>query len=184
MYGSYLTSPFRENRNYGFTNASFMIGSSNEGGHLFMKGKVKIILSLTAVLVLAGGLFALSLLNSPEYALIMLVEDVTKNGLASLDAHMTGTAKETWNKVNRLIGHPLTGLLANQLGLLQKAEQVSESLDMNVTLGKVVRDMDEATVTLQLNGKGFDGPVDLYMVWQNGQWLISDVSFPFMDWLM
>ena len=65
-----------------------------------MKKVVIIISSVILLLAVITGCLGMYMLNTPEYALKTMIDDVNTSGMEGLEPHLTGKAKETIDAVS------------------------------------------------------------------------------------
>lgn len=168
-----------------------------------MKKVLTVIAVILVLAVLLGGGALWAVLNSPQYALAQIAEDVQRDGLDGLDPHLTNDARETLDKVEN-IKEKITSLpqeLSEKnkiLGLILSAvdvgsyvedyvdnyvgELTSKLEDMQWSLGDVLTNYKKAVVTLNFNYEGeITGSIDLKMVRTDGEWKISGIGLPSFD---
>lgn len=67
-----------------------------------MKKAIIIILSIVLLLAVIAGGIGMYIVNTPEYALKTMIDDVNTSGMEGLESHLTGNAKEALDTVSSI----------------------------------------------------------------------------------
>ncbi|MBQ8110564.1 MAG: hypothetical protein IJ124_10430 [Clostridia bacterium] len=140
---------------------------------------------VVAVLVVGaiGALVIGNLLNSPEYALKKMVDDINANGFFAIRPYLSDSLQGALDKLKTastglsLLGKVTGATGSEALGFLQ---DTVGSLDWS--LGPVTRGGSDANVTLNVSGEAFTGEITLVMTKSGGNWVISNLSVPLVGW--
>ncbi len=164
-----------------------------------MKTKYIVILSIVVVLIGAMVVGAFVFLNSPEWMLKKMRDDIAAKGISSLRGYLTedlqqayDTAESAYNTarnitkvtdgISSLIGidNPVTDSKINEL--IDKFKE--EAKTFRIIQHKVVRRGNTAYVTLDFTVSIFNSSALLTLVRQDGRWLISELYLPDFDWTL
>lgn len=145
-----------------------------------MKKVILIISSVVLLLVVIVGGFGLYIVNTPEYALKNIIEDVKASGMAGLAPHLTGKAKETLDAVSSVTESSLFNTI---MGFIDQSDYVgvlkSEIQEIQWGVDDVLKSKENAAVILSFNYKDkLIGTIEISMVRREGEWKIDSIEFP------
>ena len=156
------------------------------------KAVICIVCILLALSLLAGGA-VLYILNSPEYALLKICEEVKNSGFSAVEANMTQAAKAKVEPVRSVVTKS-AGILSSILSLFSSGEEesnyaavlIEKAQEIEWSVGDILKNRRKATVTI-----GFDynqkivGSIDLELLRIDKKWLINDLynlEFETFEW--
>lgn len=148
-----------------------------------MKKAFLIISSIVVLLAVIVGGFGLYIMNTPEYALKSIIEDVNVSGMEGLEPHLTGKAKETLDAVSSVTESSLFNAFMgffNQndyVGVLKSGIQ-----EIQWGVDDVLKSKENAAVILSFNYKDkLIGTIEISMIREKGEWKIDGLEFPEFD---
>ena len=135
------------------------------------------ILALIAIIIVGVGAY---IINSPEYALKEIIEDVNDRGMEGLHPHLTVEARETIDAVSSV---RKSDLFNATMGFISKSEYVSvlksEIQEIQWEVDDVLKSKKNAEIILSFNYKNkLIGTIELSMIREEGEWKISGLEFP------
>lgn len=144
--------------------------------------KKAIIISASIVLllaVIAGGI-GIYIINTPEYALKAMIDDVDTSGMDGLEPHLTGNAKETLDTVSSLTENKLFNTI---MGFVNQNDYVSvlksEIQEIQWGVKDVLKSKENATVILSFNYENkLIGTIEISMTKEDAEWKIDGIEFP------
>ena len=84
-----------------------IIKTDKPKGKKDMKKAIIISVYIVLLLVIIAGGIGIYIVNTPEYALKTMIDDVGTYGMEGLEPHLTGNAKETLDTVSSLTENEL-----------------------------------------------------------------------------
>ena len=143
--------------------------------------KIYCVLILIAVLLIGVGAFVgVSIIKSPEYALMQIKNDVQKSGIDGLMPHLTDDAQKTVSAITSVTENQLVGAL---FSLFAKDDYVgalkSNLNEIDWRLDDVLKSKNKADAVLGFNYKDkLTGTIEISMVYEDGEWKISGIEIP------
>jgi hypothetical protein len=148
-----------------------------------MKKVIIITVSIVLLIALIAGGVLLYIVNTPEYALKKIAEDLSKDGIDGLYPHLTENARETLDAISGSEeGGGLGALIGNAIRdkcmsiLKSKAQQTEWGLE-GVKRGK---SKSEVTLSFNYNDK-LVGTIEITMIREKGKWKIDGLDFPIFE---
>ena len=144
---------------------------------------VLIIIIIAALIV--GGIMILRVRHSPEYALAMTVKDIEENGIEALEAHCTDKfAKEfksALDYTNNGFVDSLISFFTGKDDMMSIIQEYADKIKWGVGDIEKGKKNAAAIITYDYNNGKITGDVDVDMVKEKGEWLISGIDFPELD---
>lgn len=145
-----------------------------------MKKAIVIISSITLLLAVIAGGIGMYIVNTPEYALKTMIDDVNTSGMAGLEPHLTGNAKETLDTVSSITSSDLFNTL---MGFINQNDYVSvlksEIQEVQWEMDDVLKSNENAAVILSFNYEDkLIGTIEISMIKESGDWKIDGIEFP------
>lgn len=145
-----------------------------------MKKTILIISSVVLLLAVVVGGFGLYIVNTPEYALKSIIEDVNDSGMEGLNPHLTGKAKETLDMVASVTE---SDLFSKIVGFINQNDYIgvlkSEIQEIQWGVDDVLKSKENAAVILSFNYEDkLIGTIEISMIKEEGQWKIDGIEFP------
>lgn len=145
-----------------------------------MKKAILIISSVVLLLAVAVGGFGLYIVNTPEYALKSIIEDVNDSGMEGLNPHLTGKAKETLDAVSSVTESELFNTI---MGYIDQSDYIgvlkSEIQEIQWEVDDVLKSKENAAVILSFNYEDkLIGTVSISMIREKAGWKIDRIGFP------
>lgn len=145
-----------------------------------MKKTILIISSVVLLLAVVVGGFGLYIVNTPEYALKSIIEDVNDSGMEGLEPHLTGKAKETLDMVASVTE---SDLFSKIMGFINQNDYIgvlkSEIQEIQWGVDDVLKSKENAAVILSFNYEDkLIGTIEISMIKEEGQWKIDGIEFP------
>lgn len=145
-----------------------------------MKKGFIIICSIILLLAAIAGGFGLYIVNTPEYALKTIIEDINTSGIEGLEPHLTGKARKTLDTVSSVtesaLFNTITGLINqdNYIGVLK-----SEIQEIQWEVADILKGKENAAVILSFNYENkLIGTIEISMIREKSGWKIDDIEFP------
>ncbi|MBQ2001207.1 MAG: hypothetical protein II241_05445 [Clostridia bacterium] len=139
------------------------------------------VLILIAVLLIGVGAFVgVSIIKSPEYALMQIKNDVQESGIDGLMPHLTDDAQKTVSTITSVTENQIVGAL---FSLFAKDDYVgalkSNLSEIDWRLDDVLKSKNKADAVLGFNYKDkLTGTIEISMVYEDGEWKISGIEIP------
>lgn len=146
--------------------------------------KMFIVLAVLVTLVsVVSGFVVVNILNSPEYALKQIVDDVRESGVKGLKPHLTGEAKKAFDYIIGISDNSILNSVISAFGIDEYTDiLISEMSEINWSLDDVLRNSDKANIYLGFNYKDkLIGTIVLTMIHEDNSWKICEVGFPSFD---
>lgn len=145
-----------------------------------MKKARYVIVAISILLIGIFVFFGISILNSPEYALMQIADDIEENGIEGIMPHLTDDAKKT---VSTIISITENELINSIFSLTQNDDFTnilkSNLKDIEWSLEEVLKNKEKADVVLGVNyNDKISGTIEIKMVRENGDWKISGLDLP------
>ena len=168
-----------------------------------MKTKYIVILSIVVVLIGAIVIGAFVILNSPEWTLKKLQDDIATKGISSLRGYLTENLQKSYDDVESAyytaknvasgIGKVTEGL-SSLFGMDNPVSdsKINELIDQfrdeaktfRIIQNKFVHRGNTTYVSLDFTVSIFNTSALLTMVRRDGRWLISELYLPDLDWTL
>lgn len=148
-----------------------------------MKKTILIICSVVLLLTVVIGGLSLYIVNTPEYALKSIIEDVNNSGIEGLNPHLTGRAKETLDTVSSVTE---SDLFSTIVGFVNQNNDTSvlksEIQEIQWEVDDVLKSKENAAVILSFNYKDkLIGTIEISLIREEGEWKIDSIEFPEFD---
>lgn len=145
-----------------------------------MKKAIVFIFSIVLLLAVISGGIGMYIVNTPEYVLKTMIDDVNTSGMAGLESHLTGNAKETLDTVSSIAGSDLFNTL---IGFINQNDYVSvlksEVQEVQWEVDNVLKSNENAAVILSFNYEDkLIGIIEISMIREKGDWKIDGIEFP------
>ncbi len=124
--------------------------------------------------------FGISVINSPEYALMKIANDVEESGVDGLMPHLTEEAQETVSAITSITENKLVNSILTFLGKDDCTGILKSNLqDVEWSLDNVLEGNNRADVVLGFNyNEKLIGTIEINMIKDNGEWKISGLEPP------
>lgn len=148
-----------------------------------MKKTRYIVISIVILLLGIGVFFSISIINSPEYALMQISNDIEESGLDGLMPHLTDEAQETVSAITSITENKLVNSIFSLFGKDDYAGVLKSNLkDVEWILDDVLEGDERADVVLGFNyNEKLIGTIEIKMIKQNSEWKISGLELPKFD---
>lgn len=145
-----------------------------------MKKTILIICSVVLLLTVVVGGLSLYIVNTPEYALKSIIEDINNSGIEGLKPHLTGRAKETLDAVSSITE---SDLFSTIMGFINQNNYTSvlksEIQEIQWEVDDVLKSKENAAVILSFNYEDkLIGTIEISMIREEGEWKIDSIEFP------
>lgn len=145
-----------------------------------MKKTILIICSVVLLLTVVVGGLSLYIVNTPEYALKSIIEDINNSGIEGLNPHLTGRAKETLDTVSFVTE---SDLFSTIMGFINQNNYTSvlksEIQEIQWEVHDVLKSKENAAVILSFNYEDkLIGTIEISMIREEGEWKIESIEFP------
>ena len=145
-----------------------------------MKKAIIIISSIVLLIAVIAGSIGMYIVNTPEYALKTMIDDVNTSGMAGLEPHLTGNAKETLDTVSSITSSDLFNTL---MGFINQNDYVSvlksEIQEVQWKVDDILKSNENAAVILSFNYEDkLIGTIEISMIRDVGEWKIDGIEFP------
>lgn len=148
-----------------------------------MKKKTRIIVAVAVVFVLLSLLVFL-VLNSPEYALISAMADVSESGLEGLNGHLTEDAQKTLDTfIEATDDSFIVDSLLDSIGLSDLVDAIKNNpTDIEFVPDEILKSYKRADIYIDFNyNDEVTGTIELKMVREDGKWKIGGFGIPKID---
>lgn len=120
------------------------------------------------------------IVNTPEYALKTMIDDVNTSGMEGLEPHLTGNAKKTLDTVSSVTSSDLFNTI---MGIINQNDYVgvlkSELQEIHWGVDDVLKSNENAAVILSFNYEDkLIGTIEISMIREDGDWKIDGIGFP------
>lgn len=148
-----------------------------------MKKALYIVISILVIVLSAGIYLGVSVINSPEYALMRIANDIQESGVNGLMTHLTDEAQEMVSAITSITENKTVNSI---LSLLCKDDYVSilksNLKDVEWSFDDVLEGTDRADVVLGFNyNEKLIGTIEINMIKEDGDWKINGISYPIFD---
>lgn len=145
-----------------------------------MRKAILILSSIVLLLAMVVGGFGIHIVNTPEYALKNIIEDVNDSGMEGLNPHMTSKAKETLDTVASVTE---SDLFSTIMGFINQHNYISvlksEIQEIQWAVDDVLKSKANAAVILSFNYEDkLIGTIEISMIREEGKWMIDSIEFP------
>ena len=117
-----------------------------------MKNAIVIISSIVLLIAVIAGGIGMYIVNTPEYKLKTMINDVNTSGMEGLEPHLTGNAKEVLNTVSSITSGNLFNTI---MGFINQNDYVSvlksEIQEVQWEIKNVLKSNENAAVILSFN---------------------------------
>lgn len=157
-----------------------IIKTDKPKGKKDMKKAIVISVYIVLLLVVIAGGIGIYIVNTPEYALKTMIDDVGTYGMEGLEPHLTGNAKETLDTVSSLTENELFNTI---LDFINQNDYVSvlqsEIQEIQWGVDGVLKSKENAAVILSFNYEDkLIGTIEISMTKKEGDWKIDGIEFP------
>ena len=148
-----------------------------------MKKAVLITTSIVALIAIIIACVGVYIVNTPEYALKKMIDDVNDSGIDGLYPYLTEDARETVDAVTSIAENDIFSFIMNITGKGNYANVLKSKIqETQWGVKDVLRGKDNATVILSFDyDDKLVGTIKLYMCKEDGSWKIDKLSFPEFD---
>ena len=145
-----------------------------------MKKVLYFVVPIIIIIISVGVYFGVSVMNSPEYALMQIAKDVEKSGVDGLMPHLTEEAQETVSAITSITENKLVNSILNFLGKDDYTGILKSNLqDVEWRLDNILEGNNRADVVLGFNyNDKLIGTIEINMIKDNGDWKISGLELP------
>lgn len=145
-----------------------------------MKNAIVIISSIVLLIAVIAGGIGMYIVNTPEYKLKTMINDVNTSGMEGLEPHLTGNAKEVLNTVSSITSGNLFNTI---MGFINQNDYVSvlksEIQEVQWEIKNVLKSNENAAVILSFNYEDkLIGTIEISMIREDGDWKIDGIEFP------
>lgn len=145
-----------------------------------MKKVVIIICSIILLLAIIVSGLGIYIVNTPEYALMTMIDDVNASGMEGLESHLTGKAKKTIDTVSYVTDSSIFNTI---MGFISQNDYVSvlksEIQEIQWEVDDILKSKENAAVILSFNYKDkLIGTIEISMIRDEGKWKIDNIEFP------
>lgn len=143
-----------------------------------MKKVIIIILCVFIALLLIGGGVILYIINTPEYALMTMCEEVKISGFTAIETNLTPEANDKIEPIRKLAANKIVTSL---LSLFSSEEDyagimIEKASEIEWTIGDILKNQHKASVTIGFNyDDKMIGTIDLELLKTEGEWKINDL---------
>lgn len=148
-----------------------------------MKKTLGVLVAIMLIGAIAcGGAFAI-ITNSPQYALKIMIDEVTEFGLKGLMPHLTGEAQDVIDSVAQVSDNTIINTIMGTLNIDNYVSILKSKIsEIDWSIGNILRNKERANVYLNFNyNDKLVGEIELDMIQNDGEWKISTVGFPVFD---
>ena len=145
-----------------------------------MKKVLYFVVPIIVIIISVGVYFGVSVINSPEYALMQIAKDVEESGVDGLMPHLTEEAQETVSAITSITENKLVNSILNVLGKDDYIGILKSNLqDVEWSLDNVLEGNNRADVVLGFNyNDKLIGTIEINMIKDSGDWKISGLELP------
>ena len=145
-----------------------------------MKKVVIIISSVILLLGVISSVLGMYIVNTPEYALKTIMDDVNTSGMEGLEPHLTGEAKETIDAVSYITDSNIFNTI---MGFIKQDDYVgvlkSEIQEIQWGVDDLLKSKESAAVILSFNYEDkLIGTIEISMIRDERKWKIDSIEFP------
>ena len=135
----------------------------------------KFICTILILIIIAGGFSVWYILNTPEYTLRNMMNDIKQDGITAIEPYLTDNMLVIYQGARAVTENPLLQYLISTDYASQFIDIMSD-VSLKWALEGVERARSTAIATLNVTCDSFCGHIDFDMVRKDRQWLISNVS--------
>ena len=148
-----------------------------------MKKVLYIVIPILVIVLSVGIYFGISIINSPEYALMQIANDVEESGVDGLMPHLTEKAQETVSAITSITENKMVDSILAFLGKDDYTSILKSNLkDVEWSLDDVLEGTDRADVVLGFNyNEKLTGTIEINMIKEDGNWKINGINYPMFD---
>lgn len=145
-----------------------------------MKKVLYFVVPIITIIISVGVYFGVSVINSPEYALMQIAKDVEESDVDGLMPHLTEEAQETVSAITSITENKLVNSILNFLGKDDYTGILKSNLqDVEWSLDNVLEGNNRADVVLGFNyNDKLIGTIEINMIKDHGDWKISGLELP------
>ena len=140
-----------------------------------MKKAFAISVSIFAVITAVAVIGLIFFLNTPEYALLKIMNAYEKGGIEGLEPYVTGDAADTVEALEDLEEDDIIKLLINQIE--QDTPDEAERTYSWET-GTVLKGKDKASVSIDFKCGSIEDSIEIILTRKSNGWKISSVKLP------
>lgn len=143
----------------------------------------KVLYTVIPILVIVLSVviyFGISVINSPEYALMQIANDIEESGVDGLMPHLTEEAQETVSAIASITENKMVNFILTFLGKDDYTSILKSNLkDIEWSLDDVLEGDQRADVVLGFNyNDKLIGTIEINMAKEYGDWKISGIELP------
>lgn len=148
-----------------------------------MKKVFYIVIPIIVIVLSIGIYFGISVINSPEYALMQIANDIEESGVDGLMPHLTDKAQETVSAITSITENKLVDSILAFLGKDDYTGILKSNLkDVEWSLDDVLEGTDRADVVLGFNyNEKLIGTIEINMIKEDSNWKINGINYPMFD---
>lgn len=145
-----------------------------------MKKALYIVIPILVIVLSVGIYFGISIINSPEYALMQIANDIEESGVDGLMPHLTDEAQETVSAITSITENKLVNSILTFLGKDDYTGILKSNLkDVEWSLDDVLEGDENTDIVLGFNyNEKLIGTIEIKMIQENGAWKISGIDLP------
>lgn len=145
-----------------------------------MKKARYIIIPILVIVLSIGIYFGISKLNSPEYALMQVANDIEESGVDGLMPHLTDDAQDMVSAITSITENKTVNSILSFLGKDDYTSVLKSNLkDVEWSLDDVLEGDENADIVLGFNyNEKLIGTIEINMIKEDGDWKISGLELP------
>ena len=146
--------------------------------------KIGIIIgSVLLICALIAACMGYAFLQTPEYALMVMADDIKESGIDGLRPHLTENVLENVDIATAIVENELVRSVLDLLGVENHLEVLKEKLRQTQwDVQEIVKGDDDATVILAFNyDDRLTGTLEISMVHEQDGWKIDGIELPEFD---
>ena len=145
-----------------------------------MKKVLYIVIPILVIVLSVGIYFGISVINSPEYALMQIANDIEESGVDGLMPHLTEEAQETVSAISSITENKIINSILSIIGNDDYVGVLKSHLkNVEWTLDDILVGDKKADVVLGFNyNKKLIGTIEIKMIQDNGEWKVSGLDMP------
>ncbi len=138
-----------------------------------------VIISIVSIIAVLGGIY---FVNTPEYALMKMIDDIEKDGLNGLNPYLTGDAEKAVNAITEISENKLVNSIIEVFDRENKVSILKEKIqETHWEVDDILKSNDKATVIVAFNyNDEMVGTIKLNLI-RNDGWKIDSLDFPKFD---
>ena len=145
-----------------------------------MKMTHYIVISIVILLIGVGVFFGVSIIKSPEYALMQIANDIEASGIDGLMPRLTDEAQETVSAITSITENKLVNSIFSLWGNDDYVGILKSNLEkVEWKLEGVLKSDRKADIILAFNyNDKLIGTIEVKMIYENNNWKISGIGIP------